>query len=200
MARRKYPNYLTKEEVKRFLYAVDNERDLLIIRLMLECGLRVSEVVGNDRLNIPGLRPIDIDRENCALKIHGKGSKERYVPIKQSLLRDLLNYIDRNGIKPTERIFKITTRRVEQIVQKYAEKAGIVKRVHPHAFRHTFAVLSLANGMPINALQQILGHANVSTTQVYSEIVMREVRQFYNAYAPSFDEDIPKKSIKRSKK
>lgn len=154
-------------------HAQDNERNYIILSLMWNCGLRVSEICS--------LKEKDIYWDDNIIKIEqSKGDKDRYVPVTENLLNMIKNYL-KNKKKRSEYIFPITRVRIFQIVKTYAEKSGLnYKNIHPHTFRHSFAVHFLKSGGNIRALQKILGHTDLATTQKYLDLTLSDIKEEYN--------------------
>ena len=177
--RKSLPHYLTLEESQRLLNAVDGrnrERDYCILCLFLNCGLRVSEMVG---LNLTSIRA-------DSLVIHGKGSKERIVYLNSAaaealnrwlLVRKDIAAIDRNAVFLSNRRKRMSVDSVQSMVKKALLKAGLdPNQYSPHKLRHTAATLMLQNGVDLRTLQELLGHENLNTTQIYTHIANAELR------------------------
>jgi integrase/recombinase XerD len=159
-----------------------------MIEVMYGCGLRVSELIG--------LQISDIYREDGFLRIFGKGSKERLVPIGDSSLKILFQYIEgaRLHITPkpkcTDIVFLnsrgtgLTRQTVFLMVKELAERNGIKKAISPHTFRHSFATHLLEGGANLLAVQQMLGHASVSTTEIYTHISDDLLRETLTEFHP----------------
>ncbi|CDF57980.1 Probable integrase/recombinase [Thermobrachium celere DSM 8682] len=181
---KRHPVYLTLEQSKKLIEAIDGkhkERDYAIIMLFLNCGLRLSELVG-----------IDIDRiKGDTLTVIGKGNKERTVYLNNACIDAINRYlevrpkdaVDEKALFLSERKKRINKRTVEIIVKKYIKKAGLYdEKYTPHKLRHTAATLMYKYGnVDIRALQQILGHESVSTTQIYTHIDDDKLRKAVNA-------------------
>lgn len=176
---RHLPEVLTFEEIQRMIESIDlsqpnGHRNKAMIEVMYCCGLRVSELIN--------LQISDIYRQDGFLRIIGKGSKERLVPISKSSLEILFQYIEgaRLHITPkpkcTDIVFLnsrgtgLTRQTVFLLVKELAEQNGIHKTISPHTFRHSFATHLLEGGANLLAVQQMLGHASVSTTEIYTHI------------------------------
>lgn len=176
----KLPDYLTKTEVERILAIAvyDNFRNYLMIKLMWMCGLRVSEVCAIM------LENIDFDERKIKI-VQSKRNKDRYVPITEDLLNELKTYVEKNSIDG-DNIFlsthkkPITSRRIQQIISKYSNIAGIKKSVTPHTFRHSFAVHFLKQTKNLRALQKILGHSNIRITEVYLQLTFDDIQTEYD--------------------
>ena len=153
------PEVLSTEEIDRMEAAIDlskweGQRNKAIIELLFSCGLRVSELV-NLKFN-------DIFERDKFLRIIGKGDKERLVPISESALHEIKLWLyDRNLI----------------MIKRTAEEAGITKTVSPHTLRHSFATELLKGGADLRAIQEMLGHENIKTTQIYTHIDITTLRE-----------------------
>lgn len=170
------PRAMTRDEVRRFMMAVADQggsrgrRDLVLFTLLYVAGLRVSEAVG--------LRVEDLDPERAIMTIRGKGNRERNVHLRQAdvamLQRWIIGEQRRGWLFPGQGDSHLSARCVQQYCQEYAERAGISRRVTPHTFRHSCAVHSLTGGAPITYVQQKLGHANLATTGIYTQLADEE--------------------------
>ena len=192
---RHLPEVLTYEEIQKMIDSIDlsqptGHRNKAMIEVMYGCGLRVSELTN--------LQISDIYRNDGFLRIFGKGSKERLVPIGDSSLEILFQYIEgaRLHVTPkpkfTDTVFLnsrgtgLTRQMVFLIVKDLAEKNGITKTISPHTFRHSFATHLLEGGANLLAVQQMLGHASVSTTEIYTHISDELLRDTLTSYHPRF--------------
>jgi integrase/recombinase XerD len=166
--------YLEFEEAERFVEAAGNLRNKLIILLLWRCGLRVSEVVE--------LRKKQIYFGEKVVAVFGKGRKSRRVPVEQNLLELLKIYT--KDMELDNRLFRISRFAVFKIVRKLGEKVGIErvgeKTIHPHHFRHSFAIFMVRNGMPLTKLQTLLGHGSLSATTFYLQFKSKEISETYN--------------------
>ena len=190
--RRKLPTIISEAEVDRLLNAPDDKtptglRDKCILELLYSAGLRISEL-----LNI---RVSQISKDKPFLKIKGKGEKERLVPIGSPAMNLLLSYIDtyRGSIrigKYQDMLFikndgKIISRQAcWDMIQKYALASCINKKISPHNLRHAFATHLLNNGADLRTVQMLLGHASLSTTQIYTHIAKDRLVKFHQKYHP----------------
>ncbi len=171
---KKLPTVLTKDEIRKLLNAVENPKHKLLIEFMYSAGLRVSECVS---LKIDDL---DINEKMGKVK-HGKGNKERYIILSDNLISHLDRhiqtkkhqspYIFSNKGKP------ITTRQAQHIVKDAAKKANIKKRVFCHALRSSFATHLLEAGTDIRVIQELLGHSDLSTTQIYTKVSTQQLKK-----------------------
>ena len=195
---RHLPEVLSYEEIQMMIDSIDlsqpnGHRNKAMIEVMYGCGLRVSELIG--------LQISNIYREDGFLRIFGKGSKERLVPIGDSSLKILFQYIEgarlHVQVKPkfTDTVFLnsrgtgLTRQTVFLLVKELAEKNGIHKTISPHTFRHSFATHLLEGGANLLAVQQMLGHASVSTTEIYTHISDDLLRETLMDYHPRLMKD-----------
>ena len=195
---RHLPEVLSYEEIQMMIDSIDlsqpnGHRNKAMIEVLYGCGLRVSELIG--------LQISDIYREDGFLRIIGKGSKERLVPIGDSSLKILFQYIDgarkHIKVKPkfTDTAFLnnrgtgLTRQSVFLLVKELAEKNGIKKTISPHTFRHSFATHLLEGGANLLAVQQMLGHASVSTTEIYTHISDDLLRETLTEFHPRLKKD-----------
>jgi len=157
------------------------DRDRMLILLLLDTGIRASELCISPRRRAGGLHVGDVDLENHRLRVFGKGSKERYVPISPRTGKAVWRYLlDRPDALPDEFLvigregIPLTTSGLYQLIKRIGERAG-VPDAHPHRFRHTFAVNFLRNGGNIYALQNILGHSTLEMVRRYVELAEADV-------------------------
>ncbi len=159
-------------------------RDRAILELLFSTGLRVSELVGLNR------DQISLQKEE--LTIRGKGNKLRLVFISKRARQAVKNYLDKR-LDVSEALFvsynkksktanRLTQRSIQRIINKRARQAGITKKVTPHTLRHMFATDLLQNGADLRAVQKLLGHSQISTTQVYTHITDKELKEVYKAF------------------
>lgn len=192
---RHLPEVLSYEEIQMMIDSIDlslpnGHRNKAMIEVLYGCGLRVSELIN--------LQISDIYKNEGFLRIFGKGSKERLVPIGDNSLKILFQYIEgarlHVNIKPkfTDTVFlnsrgtSLTRQMVFLIVKDLAERNGIKKTISPHTFRHSFATHLLEGGANLLAVQQMLGHASVSTTEIYTHISDDLLRDTMLSYHPRF--------------
>jgi integrase/recombinase XerD len=184
---RKLPQVLSRSEVARLLEQPRGAeppalRDRALLELMYACGLRASEAIGLD--------VGDLDLESGVLRARGKGSKERMVPIGSTAARALGAYLSRGrprlvGDRYELRLFVnhrgsgLTRQGLYKIVQRHARSAGLDSRMSPHTLRHTFATHLLAGGCDLRSLQEMLGHADVATTQLYTHLSAERLKDVY---------------------
>ncbi len=152
-------------------------RDAAILELFYSCGIRLSELVG---LNADALLPGD----NC-VRVLGKGRKERLVPVGEYAMEAILNYRMRAGLEPHGPLFisrlrrRMTGRSVQLMLDKYLRCSDLPFHISPHKLRHTFATHMLDAGADLRAVQELLGHASLSTTQIYTHVTKTRLKQAY---------------------
>ncbi len=189
---KRLPSFLTVAETVRLLTTPDltkpeGLRDRALMEFLYASGLRVSELVS---LNLE-----QVNLETGEIRVWGKGAKERVVLIGKPAAAALSTYISEGrsrltGKKATSALFlnrygeRIITRQVEKIVEKYGRIAGIGKRVHPHLLRHTFATHLLDGGADLRVVQELLGHADLSSTQIYTHVTKSKAQKIYLSAHP----------------
>ncbi len=177
------PNKASGEDLKIL-------RDKAILELLFSTGLRVSELCSIDR-------DLDLTRDEFAIR--GKGDKVRVVFLSDEAKKSLTDYLEKrddmdeamfvqvaskagNDVLKKQESIRLTTRSVERIVKYYATKAGITKKVTPHVIRHSFATDLLSNGADLRSVQALLGHANITTTQVYTHVTDKHLRDIHKKF------------------
>jgi integrase/recombinase XerC len=189
---RRLPSFLTISEVELLLNAPDlstpqGQRNRAILELLYASGLRVSELVS--------LNTGRIDMEAREIRVIGKGSKERITLMGVPAINALQHYMNDGrrkllGDKTSEAVFinrlgrRIPARRVQKIIDACAQKAGFEKRIYPHLLRHTFATHLLDGDADLRVVQELLGHASLSTTQVYTHVSKAQAKRVYLAAHP----------------
>ena len=183
---KKLPEYLTIEEVDKILNIRPTKpidyRNIAMLETIYACGLRVSELCE--------LKISNIDFDECIIRVYGKGNKERIVPINDSAINALKIYINeyRSFLlrdKISEYVFinnmgtKISRQSFFKILKKVCNDNGIKKSVSPHTLRHSFATHLLNNGADLRVIQELLGHSNLTTTQIYSHLVDKKIKSDY---------------------
>ena len=172
---KRIPAVLTKDELKKLLNAIPTRKSKLMISLTYACGFRVSELIN--------LKIKDLNFEEMIGHVRqAKGKKDRVFNIPKFLLKNLKKQAKKQQELEEEYLFtgpkgKLTDRNIQKIVRKTAKKAGINKEVHPHTLRHSFASHLLENGTDIRMIQELLGHADLSTTQIYTHISTEELKK-----------------------
>lgn len=190
---RKLPDVLTIAEIDKILAKPDENdklglRDKVILEVMYACGLRVSEVID--------LKTSSIFESDEVVRVFGKGSKERIVPIAKSTLEWIKIYKKTSRKKLNKKntgeeyLFlnwrgkKLSRMAIWDIINKYSKLAGIQKSIHPHIFRHSFATHLLEGGADLRSIQEMLGHADISTTQIYTHIDITYLKQVHKEFHP----------------
>tara|TARA_R110002049_G_scaffold28772_5_gene98155 strand:+ start:3860 stop:4762 length:903 start_codon:yes stop_codon:yes gene_type:complete len=193
---RKLPDTLSTHEIDDLIKAIDlskpqGERNRTIIETLYGCGLRVSELIN--------LKISDLFFEEGFIKVTGKGNKQRFVPIGQNTIKYIQLY--RNEIRNHQEVHpasrdtlflnrrgkSLTRAMIFTIVKDLTEKAGISKNISPHTFRHSFATHLLENGADLRAIQQMLGHESITTTEVYTHIDKSRLTKVVNQFHPRKD-------------
>jgi integrase/recombinase XerD len=181
------PHVLTRGEIAKLLTSPATTepgglRDRALLELMYACGLRASEAVE--------LRLGDVDLDNAVLRAHGKGSKERIVPIGREAVGAVRTYLHRGrpalvGLGTAPQLFVnrrgtgLTRQGLYKIVRRHARAAGLDGKMSPHTLRHTFATHLLAGGCDLRSLQEMLGHADIATTQIYTHLSAERLKDAY---------------------
>jgi len=189
---KKLPIFLDADEVIKLLEAPnrnlwEEKRDKAILETLYSSGLRVSELVG--------LNHEDVDFFSGLLRVRGKGKKERIVPVGQTALKWIQDYLQTHTPKNGEAGFKkplyinrfggrLTDRSVRRMILKYVRRVAINKDVSPHTLRHSFATHMLDRGADLRSVQELLGHENLSTTQIYTHVSTRRLKEAYDAAHP----------------
>ena len=183
---RRLPSVLTVEEIALLLKQPDTSterglRDRAMLELVYAAGLRVSELVGLSRG--------DINFELGLVRCVGKGSKERIVPVGRPALAAVQRYLATRKDAATALFLGNKGRPLSRVscwrlVQRYARQAGIRTPISPHTFRHSFATHMLDGGADLRSIQELLGHANIATTQIYTHVSTDRLREVYRAYHP----------------
>lgn len=190
---RKLPEVLSFYEVDKILQMpkvddVAGLRDKAILELLYSSGLRVSELIN--------LKVNDLFFDEEIVRVLGKGSKERIVPMGSSAIEWIKKYLlysrpslekkmkSQNHLFLNKKGTKLSRMAIWQIVDKYSKEAGIEKEVHPHIFRHSFATHLLEGGADLRAVQEMLGHADISTTQIYTHVDRNYIKQVHREHHP----------------
>jgi integrase/recombinase XerD len=187
----KLPEVLSVPEIDRMVSSIDlssreGHRNRAIIETMYGCGLRVSELVN--------MRLTDIHRKEGFVSVTGKGNKQRLVPLGTVALREIDNYMDRRAMLPViidqnilflnRRGKKLTRVMIFNIIKDTAEAAGIRKTISPHTLRHSFATHLVEGGADLRAVQEMLGHESITTTEIYTHIDRSYLRDTLLMYHP----------------
>lgn len=197
------PKSLNEQEVYNLLHARDDDydpektnpgnismlRNKLILTLLYSTGLRVSELIT--------LKIIAIDEQERTIRVRGKGDKDRIVIFDDNTLNLIHEYLDKRQFE-NEYLFvsqknkTLTPRYIQLMIKEYAKRAQITKKVTPHILRHSFATHLLKNGVDIRAIQQLLGHSNLSTTQIYTSVDMHTLKDLYDGATINRNQNIRK--------
>jgi len=179
---------LALDEVDKLLAAPDSGtpkglRDRALLEVLYATGLRVSELIG--------LRLDGVDTEIGFVRCMGKGSKERIVPLGESAASAVTAYLQARRVrKPTNFLFlnnrgeNLSRMGFWKILKGYGIKAGITKKLTPHVLRHSFATHLLERGADLRAVQTMLGHTNISTTEIYTHVMRERLKEIYKSYHP----------------
>lgn len=178
---RRLPKALNKKETGQILSVTAGKaRDTAMLELLYSAGIRVSELVN--------IKLTDVNFAECFLKVKGKGSKERLVPLGSKALSSIRQYIETEREKlrnPAAELFlshngkALTRAMVWKLVKRLSLGTGISKNISPHTFRHSLATHLIENGADIRTVQEILGHANIATTQIYTSVSREHLRRVY---------------------
>ena len=184
---KKLPTYLTNEEIAKLfnirLTKPVDYRNKAILEVMYATGARISEVIN--------LEVNQIDFEECIIRVVGKGKKERIIPLDDVAIEALDNYINNyrpfliknetfNYVFLNKNGEKISRQMIFKILKNLANKAGIIKEISPHTLRHSFASNLLNNGADLRVIQELLGHENLETTEIYSHLQNKKIKDDYN--------------------
>jgi integrase/recombinase XerC len=186
-APQKLPDVMTAEKTNNLLDAVaeqpEKERDIAVLELLYGCGIRVSELVGIDLG--------DLSLHDGWLRVRGKGNKERQVPVGEQACAAVTRYLGIRKTRPEEtalflnsRGARLCDRQVRRLVKMYGLLAAGDSTVHPHSFRHAYATHLLSDGADLRAIQELLGHARLSTTQKYTQVSLKDLQAVYDKAHP----------------
>lgn len=188
---RKLPHFLFLEQVEKLLQTPDcatllGARDQMILELLYGSGLRVSELAGLNRL--------DVDSEGSLLRVRGKGSKERLVPLTKYAIEAIQAYLQKREDQQVALLLnyqgsRLSTRSIRRILEKVALEAGLSQHLHPHMLRHSFATHLLDGGADLRSVQELLGHAKLSSTQIYTHLTRERLLEVYEQSHPRARKD-----------
>ena len=193
---RKLPNVLTIQEIDKILGIIPEnapmaQRDLAIFEMMYSCGLRVTELCD--------FKTSDILWDSEMIRVQGKGSKQRFVPIGPIARENLKNYLnhERNTLADKNpnvaEVFlsrngrKLTRMMIWVLLKKWTESAEVKKEVSPHTLRHSFATHLLEGGADLRSVQEMLGHRDITTTQIYTHLDKEHLKDVHRTYHPEFN-------------
>lgn len=191
--KQRLPDVMSAEKTNNLLDAVETgelvekpsrERDIAFLELLYGCGIRVGELVG---INLA-----DLDLRAGWLRVRGKGNKEREVPVGGRAVAAVERYLAQRPVLPNEPIAlflnsrggRLSDRQVRRLVKLYASLITGDSTVHPHSFRHAYATHLLADGADLRAIQELLGHARLSTTQKYTQVSLKDLQAVYDRAHP----------------
>ncbi|MDQ7780039.1 MAG: tyrosine recombinase XerC [Planctomycetota bacterium] len=190
---KRLPTVMDESEIARLLALPDCSnlrglRDKALLELLYSAGLRVSEAAG--------LKLGNVDFFSSIVTLSGKGRKERLAPLGSYAVKALTEYLEKRGWDPTQAsgddrpLFcnrfgrRLSVRGVRRIVEKYVRQSGTTKSISPHTFRHSFATHMLERGADLRSVQELLGHANIATTQIYTHVTIRNLKAAYDKTHP----------------
>ncbi|WP_243546296.1 site-specific tyrosine recombinase XerD [Pseudodesulfovibrio tunisiensis] len=187
---KKLPEFLLREEMARILALPDTStrlgmRDRAMLELLYAAGLRVSELIG--------LRVLDYDPQTGLLRVFGKGAKERLVPVHYTAQEVLAQYLSttRPTFRPAQDFLflnrsgkGLSRQGVWKLIKRYAAEAGIKRSISPHTFRHSFATHLLEGGADLRTVQLLLGHADISATEIYTHVQAGRLRALHKEFHP----------------
>jgi integrase/recombinase XerC len=183
---KRLPEFLTEEEMLKLLNAPakDNPaglRDRAILETLYSTGMRIGELVGLDTE--------DVDFISGVVKVRGKGKKERLLPIGEKALSALREYVDKRKKQTKELLLnkngtRLTDRGVRDIMEKYIRRISLKENISPHTLRHSFATHLLNRGADLRSVQELLGHVNLSTTQIYTHLSTERLKNIYDKAHP----------------
>ena len=189
---KRLPQFLDTEEVTHLLEAPcketwEGKRDNAILETLYSSGLRVSELVGLNR--------DDVDFFSGLVRVRGKGKKERILPVGQVALKAIQEYTEQRPPRDKDQSLKkplylnrsggrLTDRSIRRMILKYARRIALKKGVSPHMLRHSFATHMLDKGADLRSVQELLGHENLSTTQIYTHVTTKRLKDAYDAAHP----------------
>jgi len=193
---RKLPNILTVEEIDKIFHFIPKKapmamRDIAIFEMMYSCGLRVTELCNFKASNILW--------DSEMIRIDGKGDRQRFVPIGPIARKNLKNYINKERSALSQKnpniaeLFlsrngrKLTRMMIWILLKKWANTAEITKKISPHTLRHSFATHLLEGGADLRSVQEMLGHADISTTQIYTHLDKEYLKEVHRTFHPRFD-------------
>lgn len=187
---KRLPEFLDTEKTIKLVTAPDvtstmGLRDRALLEMLYSTGIRVSELVGID--------VADMDLISGSVKVRGKGKKERLALLGSEAQKAVRNYLEgreSDGLGEKKHLFlnklgtRLTDRSVRRIMDKYVKKCAIEEKISPHSIRHSFATHLLNNGADLRSVQELLGHKNLSTTQIYTHLETRRIKEIYSKAHP----------------
>ncbi len=185
---KKVPVFLTEEEIKNLFDLPGMKlRDKAMLEILYSCGLRIEELLG--------LKLKNVDFISNTVTVRGKGDKERIVPVGDKALKSVMDYVNERRAEGlpydinspvflSARSKKMDQRTARRVLHNWFIKAGMTKKVSPHTLRHTFATHILDRGCDLRSVQEMLGHKNLSTTQVYTHVTIESLKKVYEKAHP----------------
>ncbi|MEI7904064.1 MAG: tyrosine recombinase XerC [Candidatus Firestonebacteria bacterium] len=183
---KKLPRFLEEQEVAHLLDGIDiteenGKRDKAILELLYSAGIRVGELTG--------LKTGEVDISNALVKVLGKGSKERIVPLGEKAVAAINSYLaskkhDTEWLFTNNKGNKLDPRLVRFLVDKWVSRCSLNKHISPHSLRHSFATHLLNHGADLRSVQELLGHSNLSTTQIYTHVTTERLKEVYKKAHP----------------
>ncbi len=190
--RKSLPDFLSTEEIDRLFNSISDDdpfelRDKTMFELLYSCGMRISEAIE--------IKIMDIDYESRFIKLSGKGNKERIVPIGLQAVKMIKLYVKKSrgeilGKRESEFLFiskkgsKLNRKSVWRLLKGYVDRTNIKKNITPHTLRHSFATHLIENGADLRSVQELLGHMDISTTQVYTHLAKKKLQEFHSQFHP----------------
>lgn len=183
---KKLPEFIYLKQMEKLLQTPDcstvlGVRDQVILELLYGSGLRVSELAG--------LNQEDVDQDQLLLRVRGKGKKERIIPMTKYAQKAIQEYLDMRENSQKALLLnyqgsRLSVRSIRRILDKLAAEAGLPQHIHPHMLRHSFATHLLDGGADLRSVQELLGHAKLSSTQIYTHLTREHLRQVYDETHP----------------
>ena len=165
---KKMPSVLTRDEIKRLIESARNKKSKMIIKLLYSTGLRVSELVNLEKKDLEVSEKIGWVRR-------GKGAKDRIFILPEAMAEEILEILKNES--GNEKVFPVTVRAIQKIVKNTARRSGINKKVSPHTLRHSYTTHLLESGVDIRKIQELLGHSNLQTTQIYTHVSTEKLKK-----------------------
>ena len=165
---KKMPSVLTRDEIKRLIEAARNRKSRIIIKLLYSTGLRVSELINLEKKDLEVSEKIGWVRK-------GKGAKDRIFILPESMSEEIGEILKKEP--ENKRVFPVTVRAIQKAVKNAARRSGIQKKISPHTLRHSYATHLLESGVDIRKIQELLGHSNLQTTQIYTHVSTEELKK-----------------------
>ena len=177
VANQKLPKYLHPDQIRMIINEAQKKRYKVLFSLLWQSGVRISEALN--------LRAGDIDWSMkqirfITLKQHSGAKAERFIPMKPELIGELSTYLHEEGLTDQDKLFSMTPQAVHSELKSIVDKVGLPHWIHIHTFRHSFAINCLVQGVTINVLQEMLGHANIENTMIYLKVFQPAIADQFN--------------------